>query len=327
MAKTDLFFNEREQTGVEAGEGYVLEGNKATEAGVYTATASLVSGNYLWEDGSDADQTIPWAIYQLATTATLESSNCTYDGKGHAIGEAIVQGSTGPVTYHYFADEGLSCELASLPVNAGTYYVYAVVEPSGAYAGTTSNVVTLMVRKAANKITGATTFKKVGKVGEAVSFALKQSASAGTLTYSSSAPKYVSVSKSGKVTIAMNHTAKVAITVKASSTKNYGSASKTVYVYAKPGKMTLAKAINVRTQSIQTRWTKMIGADTYQVQRALNNTFSKGKKTYSVNGKTNAKKLTNLKKGKTYFVRLRAYDKQTASWSVWSKAKKVKVAK
>ena len=43
----------------------------------------------------------------------------------------------------------------------------------------------------------------------------------------------------------------------------------------------------------------------------------------SLSSKTTGK----LAKGKTYYVQVRAYDKQTNSWGAWSAAKKVKVAK
>ena len=61
-AKTELVYNEQEQTGVEAGTGYTLTGTtKATAAGTYTATATLKDG-YIWTDATTADKTIEWKI-------------------------------------------------------------------------------------------------------------------------------------------------------------------------------------------------------------------------------------------------------------------------
>ncbi len=61
-AKTGLKYDGEEKTGVEAGVGYTLEGTaKATNAGTYTATATLAEG-YQWSDGSTEPATIEWSI-------------------------------------------------------------------------------------------------------------------------------------------------------------------------------------------------------------------------------------------------------------------------
>lgn len=60
-ARTDLKWTGEELTGVPEGTGYTLTGNKATDAGSYTATATLAS-NYQWSDGSATPKTIPWTI-------------------------------------------------------------------------------------------------------------------------------------------------------------------------------------------------------------------------------------------------------------------------
>lgn len=327
VVHADLAYDESEQTGVEPGEGYTVTGNTGTDVGAYTATAKLVNGNYAWSDGSTDDRSITWRIYQRSTTAALTSLACTYDGNRHAIGAAAVSGSAGAISYHYYTDKDLNSEMASLPINAGTYYVRAVVEPAGEYAGAISNVVTLTINKAENAISGASSFTKTGQVTKTISFNLGQIAAGGSLMYASSAPEYASVDKSGRVTIAKNHAGKIAIDVSTSGNANYKPASKTVYLYAKPGRMTLSKAKYIPKRSIRTSWSAMIGADKYQVQRALNRSFTKGKKTYSVNGSASSKKLTKLKKGKVYYLRIRAFDADTHSWGAWSAAKKAKVAR
>lgn len=323
----DLAYNESEQTGVEPGEGYSITGNVATDVGTYTATAKLLNANYTWSDGSAADRAIIWRIYQRATTATLTGLTCSYDGKRHAVGGAAVSGSTGAVSYHYYEDELLVSELAAPPVNAGTYYARAVVEPSGEYAGALSNVVTLTIRKAANAISGASTFTKVGKVGSSTTFNIDQRAASGVLAYSSSDPGCASVDKSGQVTLAKNHTGTIIITVSTNGSINYEPASKVVAIHAKPGRMTLSKTKNVKKRTIEVNWKTMVGADKYQVQRALNGKFTKGKKTYAAKKSSSSRKLTRLKKGKTYYLRIRAFDAQTNAWGAWSSAKKAKVIK
>jgi len=58
-----LTYNGEEQTGVDINPSYAgtLTGHKATEAGTYTATASLKKG-YSWSDGTTEDKYIVWTI-------------------------------------------------------------------------------------------------------------------------------------------------------------------------------------------------------------------------------------------------------------------------
>lgn len=73
-AKTELVYNEQEQTGVEAGTGYTLTGTtKATAAGTYTATATLKDG-YIWTDATTADKTIEWKIGSPVTTIAVPTA-------------------------------------------------------------------------------------------------------------------------------------------------------------------------------------------------------------------------------------------------------------
>lgn len=65
----------------------------------------------------------------------------------------------------------------------------------------------------------------------------------------------------------------------------------------------------------------------YQVQLALNEGFTSGVKTGSVKGyKPTSKKITKLKRKKTYYVRVRTYIKKggTTYYSAWSSVKKTK---
>ena len=118
VAITGLKYNTYEQTGVAEGEGYTLTNHKATNAGDYTATATLKDG-YEWSDGSqDTARPIPWKIDKATLTGkptfpTVGSDNVplgqigeiTYpEGWGHGelnwtenTGENVVKGKT----YHW----------------------------------------------------------------------------------------------------------------------------------------------------------------------------------------------------------------------------------
>ena len=73
VPKTDLVYNGKEQTGVEAGEGYTFTADsttKATNAGSYDFVAQLKDG-YVWKDGTANDFAGDWGIAQ----ATLTNDN------------------------------------------------------------------------------------------------------------------------------------------------------------------------------------------------------------------------------------------------------------
>jgi hypothetical protein len=84
---------------------------------------------------------------------------------------------------------------------------------------------------------------------------------------------------------------------------------------AKPGKVTIKKAVNQKGKKIKITWKKVSGAKSYQVK--VGNKSYTAKKTSYV-----AKKL---KVGKSYKIKVRA--KNAAGYGKWSKAKKVKVTK
>ena len=81
-AKTELKYTGKPQTGVEAGIGYTLEGNKATNAGNYTATATLDEG-YKWSAGSTDPATIEWSI------AKADKVKVTVDDMNAYVGDEV----------------------------------------------------------------------------------------------------------------------------------------------------------------------------------------------------------------------------------------------
>jgi len=75
-------------------------------------------------------------------------------------------------------------------------------------------------------------------------------------------------------------------------------------------------------------WKKSAGGiGGYQLQYALKKSFAGGKKVTVKKASTLKATLKNLKKGKTYYVRIRAFKKisKTTYWSAWSAAKQAKV--
>ena len=85
------------------------------------------------------------------------------------------------------------------------------------------------------------------------------------------------------------------------------SCSSTLYAPVKPGKVTLSRLSTGSSHYITASWKKKTGTG-YQVRLATNSKFTSGVKTYKVTSyKTLSKKMTKLKKGRTYYVKVRAY--------------------
>lgn len=92
-------------------------------------------------------------------------------------------------------------------------------------------------------------------------------------------------------------------------------------------RVTLQKPVNKRAGKMKVTWKKVSGADGYQVTYAANKSFRKAKK------KITAKKtltVKGLKKGKTYYVKVRAYKLDSTGgkvYGVYSKVRKIKITK
>ena len=94
-----------------------------------------------------------------------------------------------------------------------------------------------------------------------------------------------------------------------------------------PEKVVITKFHNKNKKTITIRLKEM-KADGYEVVYAYKKNFKKGKKTKDVNG--NFIKLRKLIKGKTYYVKVRAYNKKadgTKVYGKFSKVKKIKIKK
>ncbi len=85
-----------------------------------------------------------------------------------------------------------------------------------------------------------------------------------------------------------------------------------------------------KKKTLALKWKKNPTADGYEVQYALNKKFTKSKKTKVVkSAKKTSLTIKKLKKGKTYYVRVRAYvlDGNKKVYGKWSSKKKIKIRK
>ena len=104
-------------------------------------------------------------------------------------------------------------------------------------------------------------------------------------------------------------------------------------IYAKWDKVSVKKAqtpklSNVKGKKLIVKYAKTTGVKGYEITYATNSKFTKGKKVITTT-KT-SKTFTKLKKGKTYYVRVRAYKVDSTGKKVYGKyssVKKIKIKK
>ena len=95
-----------------------------------------------------------------------------------------------------------------------------------------------------------------------------------------------------------------------------------------PSKPSLSSLKNIKGKKLVIKWKKVKNVKGYQVEWALNSKFTKGRKSKTLNKLTFTVK--NLKKSKKYYVRVRAYTKDSKGKMVygkWSSVKKIKINK
>jgi len=114
--------------------------------------------------------------------------------------------------------------------------------------------------------------------------------------------------------------------IKKGSKKNYTVYAKWSKVKVK--KTTGLKVTNTKGKNLVVKYFKVSGAKGYQITYATNSKFTKGKKVVNTTKRT--KTIQKLKKGKTYYVRVRAYKKDSTGRKVYGKystVKKIKITK
>ncbi len=176
-AISGLIYNGSEQIGVAEGTGYTLSGHKATNAGSYTATASLKSG-YKWADGTTTAKTVSWKIDKKTVTPTVEVTG-TYKYTGKAIiPTVVVKDGTKviPATeYNVKVTDNTNAGTAKVTVTNkdGGNYVIETKEASFTIGKGTQNkpsglngVAPAVVGESTGKITGVTDKMEYRKAGE-----------------------------------------------------------------------------------------------------------------------------------------------------------------
>jgi len=150
---TGLVYNEEEQIGIDYDENSLayslFSGDvKATDTDVYTATFEL-NPNYKWDDGTTTLLVLEWRIANEKGSAEVVMDGFTYDGISTGTPSVVItDGDWNTVAYQYSTDGSVWSGTA--PVNAGTYYIRAILtgSASGSYADLTTELVEYAISKA-----------------------------------------------------------------------------------------------------------------------------------------------------------------------------------
>ncbi len=116
------------------------------------------------------------------------------------------------------------------------------------------------------------------------------------------------------------------VTANAGGVESEGTEKTTVRLTAPK----LSSVKNTASKKATVKWKKVSKVNGYQIQYSTSKTFAKSVKTKKVSGASKKSlKLSSLKKGKTYYVRIRTYKKVngTIYYGAWSTTKRVKIKK
>lgn len=110
-------------------------------------------------------------------------------------------------------------------------------------------------------------------------------------------------------------------------TKNNTAGSSSTSLKLK--KVGIVKVNNLKGKRIKIYWEKQKAASGYQIQYALNKSFTKNKKNISCSKYRYMKIINQVKKNKIYYIRIRAYNMKNGSkiYGKWSKVQKCKIRK
>lgn len=186
-------------------------------------------------------------------------------------------------------------------LNVGTATV--TITFKGYYTGTVAK--TFKITKASQKIS-LTHSSYVKATASKFSLGAKLVTGNGKLSYSSSNSTIATVNEKGMVSLTGKY-GFVIISVKSNSTNNYLAEKRTVKITVKPKQMQKPSLTLKGAGKVQVKWSVDKNASGYEVKYATNSEF-KGPKTKLITGASQySTTLSGLTKGKTYYVKIRAY--------------------
>ena len=253
VAVSGLTYNGKNQAGVKAGKGYNLAGTyTAKNVGSYKAKVLLAEG-YEWSDGTTDPLTLTWSINKAGqiVKTKVTTKNYTFTSlKKKAASFTIGASGQGTISYKVVKAPSKASKYITVDkkgkvtvkkgAKIGTYVVRVSAAGNSNYKAATKDVtvkVTKLTQKITAKVSGKT-YKAASLKKKAATFSIgakaKTSVSYKVVKAPSKASKYISVSKSGKVTMkkkAPKGTYEIRVTAKANGT--YNAATKTIKVVVK----------------------------------------------------------------------------------------------
>ena len=192
------------------------------------------------------------------------------------------------------------------------------------YKAASQKKVTFKVNAISNKITAKNIVTSASTKKTTVKIGAKQSGK-GTLSYSSN-EKSVKVDKKGKITIAKKFVGKATITIRSAASCVYKASSAKITVVVNSVKTAGFKVKKSKSDKAVVSWKKDATGGSYEIQYSTSKKFKSGVKTVKVNKNSTVNKTISLKKGKTYYVRIRTVKKVSKNTyaSEWSSVKTIK---
>lgn len=234
-ARTGLTYTGSAQTGVAAtSSSCYVSGGTATNAGTYTAYATLAEG-YSWSDGTTDPKTITWSIAKAKIAVPTGAANLTYTGK---------------VQTGVAAGTGYTLSGTTTATEPGTYTCTAT--PSANYTWTdgtsTSKTVTWTLGKAPAGIT-ATPSSVVVDEGTKAVVSLKQAGTAAYTVTSSNANVATATVSGSIVTITAKASGSATITVSTAATARYAAGTCTIAVSVPKAEGASGSAVDPTTKA------------------------------------------------------------------------------
>ncbi len=303
------------ETALVKGTDYtVTYGAGRTNAGTYNVKVTL-QGNY------SGSKKVSFTITPKAITptVTLTTSEYTYNGKARTPGVTVKEGSTKLVK-----DTDYTVTYASGRTKVGTYNV--TVKLKGNYTGR-KTVQFRILPAATTKIAAANKAGGIKLAWKAVTGATGYKIYRnGTLAKTIKDASILSWGDTKATSNGTKYTYKIVAYAAAGDSKVYKEI--TIYRLSQPK---ITSLTNSAAGKLTVKWGKNTKATGYQIQYSTSSKFTASTtKTVTVKGNTTVSKVIgSLKKGKTYYVRVRSY--KTASsvnhYSMWSAASKLKLTK
>ena len=219
-------------SGLNSTDDYTVTDNGGTNVGTYTVLVALKDkANHKWAGSDSNDISLTYTVAKAQVVISDFAINgWTYGENANA---PVANVNFGTITYVYATAVGGEYT-ASVPTDAGTYYVKAVVATTENLIGTTSEAISFIINKASTTINGAS--DNYSKVYDTKEFNITG------VTVSNGAALTVVITKDGETVDKMLDAGEYTVTFSYAGDNNYLAVTKTVTVTVE--KATNTEAVN-----------------------------------------------------------------------------------